>query len=85
MGIRRLDEAPTGIPRREQKGIMRKLCFQGVPGGRQAHLELSLAGNGEETEGRSEEVNGQILYTVTKLSGSKPGRYVIYIRVFILM
>ena len=25
MGRRRLDEAPIGIPRREQKGIMRKL------------------------------------------------------------
>lgn len=50
------------------------LCFQGVPGGKQAHLEQSLAGDGEEIEGRSEEVNGQILYTVTKLSPSKPGR-----------
>lgn len=49
--------------------------------GKQAHLEQSLVGDGEEIEGRSEEVNGQILYTVTKLSLSKPGRYVIYIRV----
>ena len=39
------------------------LHFQGVPGRRQAHLELSLVGDGEEIEGRSEEVNGQILYS----------------------
>ena len=45
------------------------LCFQRVPGGKQAHLEQSLVGDGEEIEGRSEEVNGlRRLYTVTKLS-----------------
>lgn len=61
---------------------MRKpFVFKEFQVGKQAHLEQSLVGDGEEIEGRSEEVNGQILYTVTKLSLSKPGRYVIYIRV----